>query len=342
MSSEPHRLPRTARTPIRGTGFSCRSRRNVPAQSTCHAISARYLPSRWPTSVASRVIHLGMQDVQHPSVRQRIVGAMALTPTPSVLELIDARLRGESDNYRLALALEGGGMRGVVSASMMMGFRDIGIDKVIDRFYGTSSGSLNLAYFAGGATWPEVGLYYDHLTQGFVRKIYRYPHKPTLDMSFAFEEIMERRRPINVEALVASSYDVRIVLADVDALEPKIVSLHDVAGELNQYLQAGSWLPLLSGPPLVLHGRRYLDGGVLWPDPLYAAIDEGCTHVLCINTAAGDAGSEHSKRARFALRLVLNRWAHGLGDRTSHLVNAGIAIRLRFRSGRQRLSMMLP
>jgi predicted patatin/cPLA2 family phospholipase len=239
---------------------------------------------------------------------------MALTPTPSVLELIDARLRGESDNYRLALALEGGGMRGVVSASMMMGFRDIGIDKVIDRFYGTSSGSLNLAYFAGGATWPEVGLYYDHLTQGFVRKIYRYPHKPPLDMSFAFEEIMERRRPINVEALVASSYDVRIVLADVDALEPKIVSLHDVAGELNQYLQAGSWLPLLSGPPLVLHGRRYLDGGVLWPDPLYAAIHEGCTHVLCINTAAGDAGSEHSKRARFALRLILNRWAHGLGD----------------------------
>jgi predicted patatin/cPLA2 family phospholipase len=238
----------------------------------------------------------------------------ASEPLPPVLDLIQSRLNGTPDNYRLALALEGGGMRGVVSASMLMGLRDLGIDKVFDCFYGTSSGSLNLAYFAGGGYWPEVALYYDELPNGFVRKIYRYPHKPPLDMAFAFEEIMERRRPINVKELLASSYDIRIVLADVDDLKPQIIALRDVADEITKYLQAGSWLPLLSGPPYQLHGRRYLDGGVLYPDPLYAALNEECTHILAINTAAGDVGSEHSRRARYAMRVILNRWSAGLGD----------------------------
>lgn len=239
---------------------------------------------------------------------------MSSAQQPSVFDLIASRLAGKPDDYKLALALEGGGMRGIVSASMLMAFRELGIDKVFDCFYGTSSGSLNIAYFSGGGSWPEVALYYDHLPNGFVRKVYRYPHKPPLDMAFAFEEIMVRRRPIDVPALLASSYNPRIVLADVDNLKPKIVALKDVADELNLYLQAGSWLPLLSGPPFLLHGHRYLDGGVLWPDPLYAALHEECSHILCVNTAAGDIGSEHSKRARYILRQVLNRWRSGLGD----------------------------
>jgi predicted patatin/cPLA2 family phospholipase len=232
----------------------------------------------------------------------------------SVLELIKSRQAGHKDNYRLALALEGGGMRGVVSASMMMALRDLGVDRVFDCFYGTSSGSINLAYFAGGGSWPEVAIYYDYLTDGFIRDIYRSPHKPPLNMAYVFEDVMLYRRPINVPALLEGSYDVRIVLTDIDKLHPEIISLKDVAPQLNLYLQAGSWLPLLSGAPYRLNGHRYLDGGVLWPDPLYAALQEGCTHVLCFNTTPGDAASEHSKRARIGLRYVLNRWSGGLGD----------------------------
>src|SRR5215475_3378132 len=63
---------------------------------------------------------------------------------PGVLELIRSRLEGESDDYVLSLTLEGGGMRGVVSGAMLIALRDLGITRVFDAMYGTSSGSINL------------------------------------------------------------------------------------------------------------------------------------------------------------------------------------------------------
>jgi predicted acylesterase/phospholipase RssA len=87
-----------------------------------------------------------------------------------------------------------------------------------------------------------------------------------------------------------------------------------VPDRLPDYLMAGAWLPILAGPPPVLDGRRYLDGGLLWPDPLYAALDEKCTHVLMLNTAPEGAPDNTSPFMAKALRRVLNRWRTGLGD----------------------------
>src|ERR1700744_5192554 len=88
---------------------------------------------------------------------------------PSVPELIRARARGEQDNFTLALSVEGGGMRGVVSGAMLIALRDLGLAGVFDRFYGTSSGSMNLAYFAAGSGWDAPSVYYGPPASGVVR-----------------------------------------------------------------------------------------------------------------------------------------------------------------------------
>ena len=232
---------------------------------------------------------------------------------PTVSELIRSRVAGHRDDFTLALTVEGGGMRGVVSGAMLIALRDLGLTSIFDRFYGTSSGSMNLAYFAAGGGWDALSVYYDHLVSGFFHP-HRLPHQPQIDMHFVFDEVMRNRIPLNRDKVASSPYDIRIVLSDVEEARPVIVPIRSVAERVEDYLKAGAWLPILAGPPHLLDGRRYLDGGLLWPDPLYAALDENCTHVLMLNTAPEGARNNTSPVTARILSHVLNRWQSGLGS----------------------------
>jgi predicted patatin/cPLA2 family phospholipase len=232
---------------------------------------------------------------------------------PTVSELIRNRIAGHRDDYTLALTVEGGGMRGVVSGAMLIALRDLGLTPIFDRFYGTSSGSMNLAYFAAGGGWDALSVYYDHLVSGFFHSHWL-PHRPQIDMRFVFDEVMRNRIPLDRDKVASAPYDIRIVLSDVEEARPVIVPIRSVAERVEDYLKAGAWLPILAGPPHLLDGRRYLDGGLLWPDPLYAALDEKCTHVLMLNTAPEGARDNTSPVTARILSHVLNRWQSGLGN----------------------------
>jgi len=237
-----------------------------------------------------------------------------MTRIPTVTELIANRRTGESDDYVLGLALEGGGMRGVVSGSMLIALRDLGAENIFDRHYGTSSGAINLAYFYAGQGWDGLSIYYDHLTRGFIRPAAARLTAPTLNMTYAFDDVMVERVPLDTRALARAPKPIQVVLTDVKAVKAEVVDLRSCASEAVAYLKASSWLPLLSGAPLKLHQRTYLDGGIVFPDPVYAAMADGCTHVLILNTASQGDDSAHSPRSRRILQVTLNNWAAGLGD----------------------------
>ena len=232
---------------------------------------------------------------------------------PGVWELIRNRMVGTPDDYVLSLALEGGGMRGVVSGAMLIALRDLGIAAVFDRMYGTSSGSINLAYFAAGGDWDALSIYYDHLPYGFVNPVHHL-HRPRLNMTYLFDTVMRSRVPLDVNALKHSEVDVRLGLSNVDTARPELIHARQVASDIHQYLMAGAWLPILAGSPYVLNGQRYLDGGLLWPDPLYPALSEGSTHVLMVNTAADEISTENTWATRLLLRRALDHWTPGLGS----------------------------
>ncbi|MEU8314800.1 MULTISPECIES: patatin-like phospholipase family protein [unclassified Micromonospora] len=232
---------------------------------------------------------------------------------PDVWQVIRDRLAGKPDDHVLALTLEGGGMRGVVSGAMLIALRDLGITRVFDRMYGTSSGSINLAYFAAGGSWDALSVYYDHLPRGFVNPAYLV-HRPRLNMPYVFERVMREEVPLDTVALADSPFDVRIALSNVDTMLPEPLDVRDVAPDIHRYLMAGSWLPILAGRPYRLDGHRYLDGGLLWPDPLYPALADGATHVLMINTAPEGTPTDANRVTSFVLHRTLNQWARGLGD----------------------------
>lgn len=251
-------------------------------------------------------------------------------PVPTVPELVRARADREEqrltavkrpksspknqDGFKLGLAVEGGGMRGIVTGGMLLALRDLGLLPAFDAFYGTSSGSMNIAYTVGGADWDGLAVYYDHLTSGFVRRHQRWKlTQPLLDMDYAFDEVMTKTVPIGWEAVRASAAPAYAVLTDVDRVRSELMDMRALGDDTMQYLKAGAWMPWLAGRPPVVHGVRYIDGSLLCPDPVYAALNDGCTHVLLLNSSPRGQWPA-VPRSRPVLRTALNRWQRGLGD----------------------------
>lgn len=236
-------------------------------------------------------------------------------PASDVVALIRMRQSGQrSDPFRLGLAVEGGGMRGIVSGGMLLALKDLGLLDAFDAYYGTSSGSLNLAYAFGGSDWDGMSVYYDHLTRGFVRRRRRWDvTRPVLDMAYAFEQVMSKTVPIGWAAIRDATRPINAVLTDVDHVRSVLMDMRRMGADGIEYLKAGAWMPWLAGPPPVVRGTRYIDGGLLCPDPVYAAVDDGCTHVLLLNSYAQGRWPA-VPRSRPILRPVLNRWQTGLGD----------------------------
>ena len=63
---------------------------------------------------------------------------------------------GRDDGARLALAIEGGGMRGAVSAGMAIAIDELGLTDAFDAVYGASAGALNGVWLLSGN--PADGL----------------------------------------------------------------------------------------------------------------------------------------------------------------------------------------
>ena len=87
-----------------------------------------------------------------------------------VLRVLAARAQAGSqpgrrdDGFRVALAIEGGGMRGTVSAGMALALDELGLVTAFDAVYGASAGAITAAWLlsrptacAGGPNPPTPG-----------------------------------------------------------------------------------------------------------------------------------------------------------------------------------------
>src|SRR5215212_9129842 len=78
-----------------------------------------------------------------------------------IVERAQARSRPHkrTDGAKIALAVEGGGMAGAVSAGMCVALESLGLIDSFDAIYGSSSGALNASYTAAGQARSRAGLY---------------------------------------------------------------------------------------------------------------------------------------------------------------------------------------
>jgi predicted patatin/cPLA2 family phospholipase len=202
------------------------------------------------------------------------------------------------DSYRLGLAIEGGGIRGVVSGGMLVALEEMGLRDTVDVVYGASAGAFNATYFLAGQTSEALSLYYDEMTAtNFLdpRRLLR--RQPAVSVEWIIEVVMEQLAPLDWAGVLSSPIKLNVIASCLADMRPVAFSDLDSIDELKQALLASARIPFLAGPPVAFRGRRLLDAAVLLAHPFSVAVDDGCTHVLSLST-----------RPRGRIRTLPNVW----------------------------------
>lgn len=225
-----------------------------------------------------------------------------------VVELIrrrreqDSRPGERDDGRRVALVIEGGGMRGVVSAGMTAAIEQLGLRDAFDEVHGASAGAFNGAFLLAGQAAYLAALY----QHGFgdprfvsLRNVLR--GDALFNMDYIVGEVWRRDRPLRTEEIVGCGIDLHCTATDVDTAE--IIDLADLssAEEIRCALRASGRLPWLAGPPVHFRGRRLLDATLAEAIPVATAM-RSATDILVLQTRPH--GIQHSPLSGAVARLT--------------------------------------
>ena len=217
---------------------------------------------------------------------------------PVVQTLLRRRHEGSrpgarTDGRRVALVIEGGAMRGVVSAGMASALDQLKLRDAFDEVHGASAGAFNGAFFMAGQAAYMTSLYW----RGFgdprfvsLRRALR-GQGPAFDMDYVVDGIWARGRPLRIDVLLESATELHCTATDADTAA--IVDLANLRSteEVRCALRASARLPWLAGQPVAFRGRRLLDATLAEAIPVQAAL-QTATDVLVLQTRP--EGVEHS------------------------------------------------
>jgi predicted patatin/cPLA2 family phospholipase len=208
-----------------------------------------------------------------------------------VLDVLRARLRSDcspgarTDPHKVAAVLEGGGMRGVVSAGMTAALERLGLTRCFDLVVGSSAGALNAAALLAGVARPAAAMYHTVLaSRKFVNPVRLLFGRPALDVRFVLAHAGDELDAERHERTIASPIPLHCVALDVDAARPVPFTGMRTKDELWEVLLATTRMPWIGGPPVSIAGRRYIDGALTTPIPITLAVEAGATHILVLQT----------------------------------------------------------
>ncbi|HET9721858.1 MAG TPA: patatin-like phospholipase family protein [Candidatus Saccharimonadales bacterium] len=214
---------------------------------------------------------------------------------PSALEVLNSRAKQKKrtgtykDSYKLALAVEGGGMMGVISAGMLLAINDLELLDLFDVYVGSSSGSINLAYILG--EYPEEGLsvYYDHLiNHKHVDSFRLVKGEYAIDLK-GLERIMKKVIPSPIPNILKNYKDKYFITTTrIKPVEGILISAGEANKDLLNYLIAGATIPYIDGSPRTINKTKYCDGGFAYPDLRMAALELDSTHLFILSTQPGN------------------------------------------------------
>jgi predicted patatin/cPLA2 family phospholipase len=190
-----------------------------------------------------------------------------------------------TDGCRVGLVVEGGGMRGIISAAMMATLIDYGLENSFDAVYAISAGAFNSVYFLAGVGWYALSIYYDSLlSKAFfdIRRLLR--GQPAISLEYVINEVMEKVKPLDYASVLASPIELHIVTSSIHTLQPHVFTGFASKENLKIVLKASACLPLVAGFPIAYASDSLLDGDFLLNHPILPALDNNCTHILFLRT----------------------------------------------------------
>jgi predicted patatin/cPLA2 family phospholipase len=224
-----------------------------------------------------------------------------------------------SDGNRIALVVSGGGMRGAYAGGMAHAIDDAGLGGCFDVVYGSSAGAyIGAALLLGDGRGSAHIFFEDMACREFIdpRRLsstFWGTRRPMVSLDHLLDHILVFSKPLPWDRLRDSPVPLRVVATAADDLTPHVLE-PTTADDWKIALRATASIPVLAGPPVELHGRRWIDGSVAEPLPVLRALRDGATHVLALLNRTGpelrraDPGAGPARWAR-----ALDRLAPGLG-----------------------------
>ena len=211
--------------------------------------------------------------------------------TSTVLQVIlDRVARGSrpgdrDDGHVVCLAVEGGGMRGAVSAGMCVVLEAAGAVPAFDRIYGVSAGALNGWATAAGQAALGATHYQDAVRERVIDRTRALRRQPVIDFELLFDELIATRKPLSFERL-SSGPEFRALATSLETMSLRVLQDFADAEEVRQAVRASASLPRLVGAPPVFRGERMTDGALIEPIPFETPVAEGATHVLVLRSCS--------------------------------------------------------
>lgn len=207
-----------------------------------------------------------------------------------------------TDGRRVALVIEGGGMRGVVSAGMTAAIEQLGLRDAFDEVHGASAGAFNAAFLLAGQAAYLATLYaYGFGDPRFVSFARAMRGGPAFDLDHVVNHVWTRQRPLRFDAVADTEIELHCTATDAD--RATIVDLTDLASqhEICSALRASGRLPWLAGGPVSFRGMRLLDATLAEAIPVHVA-RASATDLLVLQTRP--QGVPHSPLSPVVARLT--------------------------------------
>lgn len=237
-----------------------------------------------------------------------------------------------SDGYRVALAIEGGGMRGCVSAGMVSALHYLNLTESFDVIYGSSAGSIIGSYLiTRQMPWFGPEVYYDRLTTagtsfidtkrllralGFglldprlLKDVLTRPDegKPVLNLSFLLKTTLQQTKPLDWEKFVRQNkvQPLKVIASGLRSEKPVIMDMangsFETLDELASCMHASCLLPGIAGPLMNINrtavamgsvGEKFICGNNLQSNDLEPLADSLLFEPLPFRSAIND-GATH-------------------------------------------------
>ena len=195
-----------------------------------------------------------------------------------------------SDGCKVALAIEGGGMRGCLSAGMVAAIYYLGLEETVDVVYGSSAGTVIGSYFiTRQLQWFGHEIYYDALTtagKGFIdsnrllrtlglglvdprllKDVITRPKfgKPILNLDFLLKHTVQEKKPLDWKRFeeMQSKQPMNVVVSSLQ--QGRTLALNMENGDfesledLANCMHASCLLPGIAGP--VMNRNKYVGKG---------------------------------------------------------------------------------
>lgn len=208
------------------------------------------------------------------------------------LELMHHRKQSNStpearqDGVRLALVLEGGSSRAAYNGGMVAALEDSGMLSVFDAVYGASAGALNGAWLICERVNANLhGWWAPESMRGTIKVSNALRGRPVVNGDFLVDEIYENFTRMGFDEILTSPVEFHPLGTDADTGDSTDLApfVHN-RETLKTALKATIRIPMLSGSPVELGGRRFIDAGMAENVPVETALAQGATHVLVLRT----------------------------------------------------------